>query len=265
VLNDSSLTNLDEEQTAALRRARAFLGAAEVALNDKPVRNDDGWAAYHAARRESIRLREPDDLALMDIDLGMEAEEKLGAWRRKAVDRYLEPTGAPPTGRQVSGDRIGPVARLTRVQRHLDEAVENEARTRRLQRTQLIVYLFVIAVVLALLIVIEFTDRGLLLRDAEESLDGWWAVDAFLYGTLGGAFSAAQRVAAAGADAQYPDKRWQIAANAFRAFVGGAAALVALAALRAGLLGDDAVTGPRVAVISFAAGFTERFISALTK
>ena len=147
-------------------------------------------------------------------------------------------------------------------QQHLDEAADNDNRKRLLQRRQLIIYLGSLVVALLAICILEFVGRGLIL--AEGSVDGWWLVAAVLYGTLGGAFSSAQRVAAAGPAARFPELRWAQLANTFRPLAGGAGALVAFAALEADALGDSlGSSGPRVALVCFVAGFSERFIPSL--
>ena len=107
-------------------------------------------------------------------------------------------------------------------QQHLDEAADNDNRKRLLQRRQLIIYLGSLVVALLAICILEFVGRGLIL--AEGSVDGWWLVAAVLYGTLGGAFSSAQRVAAAGPAARFPELRWAQLANTFRPLAGGARA-----------------------------------------
>ena len=148
------------------------------------------------------------------------------------------------------------------MQRHLDETAENNNRKRLLQRRQLVVYLAVLVAALLIICVLEFLGRGLVLADGP--VNGWWVVSAVLYGTLGGAFSSAQRVAAAGPGTRFPELRWAQLGNTFRPLAGGAGALIAFAALEADLLGGDAgQDGPRVALVSFVAGFSERFITSL--
>ena len=235
----------------AKRNALTSLRNARRALDRPWARNEQAWAWFHAARREEFRLRTAADLELLEIDLKQEAADKLeSSWRLDAVKDY-------PPG---NGDHL--VERLIRVQRHLDERAENDNRKRMLQRRQVVIYLAILAAVFVLICVLEFLDRGLLL--AEGAIDGWWVVGAALYGTLGGAFSSAQRVAGARRGVRYPELRWAQLANAFRPMAGGAAALIAFAALQADLLGGAAgESGPRVAIFSFIAGFSERFIPSL--
>jgi hypothetical protein len=233
------------------RNALISLRNARRALDQRWAHNEQAWAWFHAARREEIRLRTPADQKLLETDLQREAEEKLkSSWRLEAVSDY------------VSGDGDHLVERLIAVQRHLDDKAENDNRKRILQRRQVVIYLGILAAVLVLICILEFLDRGLLL--AEGAANGWWVVGAALYGTLGGAFSSAQRVAAAGPSGRYPELRWAELANAFRPMAGGAAALIAFAALQADLLGGAAAeSGARVAIFSFVAGFSERFIPSL--
>ncbi len=244
-----------EAETGKLAKRNALLSLrnARRALDRRWAHNEQAWAWFHAARREEYRLRTPADLELLEIDIKQEAAEKLkSSWRLEAVNNY-----GPGTGDQ---DHL--VERIIRVQRHLDERAENDNRNRMLQRRQVVIYLAVLAAVFVLICVLEFLDRGLLL--AEGSIDGWWVVGAALYGTLGGAFSSAQRVAAPRPGVRYPELRWAQLANAFRPLAGGAAALIAFAALQADLLGEAAgESGPRIAIFSFIAGFSERFIPSL--
>jgi hypothetical protein len=240
-----------EANRVAKRNALISLRNARRALDERWAHNEQAWAWFHAARREEFRLRTPADLKLLETDLEQEATAKLKlSWRLEAVDNY----------ESGEGDHL--VERLIAVQRHLDEKAENDNRKRVLQRRQVVIYLGILAAVLVLICILEFLDRGLLL--AEGAVDGWWVVGAALYGTLGGAFSSAQRVAAAGPGVRYPELRWAELANAFRPMAGGAAALIAFAALQADLLGGAvAESGPRVAIFSFVAGFSERFIPSL--
>jgi hypothetical protein len=240
-----------EANRLAKRNALISLRNARRALDRRWAHNEQAWAWFHAARREEFRLRTPADQKLLEIDLEQEAAEKLkSSWRLEAVTNY----------ESGNGDHL--VERLIAVQKHLDEKAENDNRKRVLQRRQVVIYLGILAAVLVLICVLEFLDRGLLL--AEGTVDGWWVVGAALYGTLGGAFSSAQRVAAAGPGVRYPELRWAELANAFRPMAGGAAALIAFAALQADLLGGAAAeSGPRVAIFSFVAGFSERFIPSL--
>jgi hypothetical protein len=240
-----------EANRLAKRNALISLRNARRALDQRWAHNEQAWAWFHAARREEFRLRTPADQKLLETDLEREATAKLkSSWRLEAVDNY-EPG---------DGDHL--VERLIAVQRHLDEKAENDNRKRVLQRRQVVIYLGILATVLVLICILEFLDRGLLLADG--TVDGWWVVGAALYGTLGGAFSSAQRVAAAGPGVRYPELRWAELANAFRPMAGGAAALIAFAALQADLLGGAAAeSGPRVAIFSFVAGFSERFIPSL--
>jgi hypothetical protein len=240
-----------EANRLAKRNALISLRNARRALDQRWAHNEQAWAWFHAARREEFRLRTPADQKLLEIDLEREAAAKLkSSWRLEAVNNY------------ESGDADRLVERLIAVQRHLDEKAENDNRKRFLQRRQVVIYLGILAAVLVLICILEFLDRGLLL--AEGTVDGWWVVGAALYGTLGGAFSSAQRVAAAGPGVRYPELRWAELANAFRPMAGGAAALIAFAALQADLLGGAAAeSGPRVAIFSFVAGFSERFIPSL--
>jgi hypothetical protein len=235
----------------AKRNALISLRNAKRELDGHWAHNQEAWAWFHAARREEFRLRSPVNQELLEIDLNQEAAEKLkSSWRLRAIEGY----------RNGEGDHL--VERLIRVQSHLDEAAENENRKRMLQRRQVVIYLAVLATVFVLICVLEFLGRGLLLADGD--IDGWWVVGAGLYGTLGGAFSSAQRVASARAGVRYPEFRWAQLANAFRPLAGGAAALIAFAALQADLLGSAAAeSGPRIAIFSFAAGFSERFIPSL--
>ncbi|MGH9290328.1 MAG: hypothetical protein ACRD0V_18875 [Acidimicrobiales bacterium] len=240
-----------EANRLAKRNALISLRNAKRELDRHWAHNEEAWAWFHAARREEFRLRTPVDQELLAIDLNQEAAEKLkSSWRLKAVEEY----------RNGKDDRL--VERIIRVQRHLDETAENENRKRMSQRRQVFIYLAVLATVFVLICILEFLGRGLLLADGE--MDGWWVVSAALYGTLGGAFSSAQRVASARAGVRYPELRWAQLANAFRPLAGGAAALIAFAALQANLLGEAAAqSGPRVAMFSFIAGFSERFIPSL--
>ncbi len=240
-----------EANRLAKRNALISLRNARRALDQRWAHNEQAWAWFHAARREEFRLRTPADQKLLEIDLEREATAKLkSSWRLEAVNNY----------ESGDGDRL--VERLIAVQRHLDEKAENDNRKRVLQRRQVVIYLGILAAVLVLICILEFLDRGLLLADG--TVDGWWVVGAALYGTLGGAFSSAQRVAAAGPGVRYPELRWAELANAFRPMAGGAAALIAFAALQADLLGGAAAeSGPRVAIFSFVAGFSERFIPSL--
>lgn len=245
--------DLDADEEAALNQANKFLmKARENAAVGGEDPNEDGWAYYHAARREGMRLRSGDEVALLEIDLAKEADEKLESWRRKAVDAY-----------PMSMD-IGTMNRLVRVQQHLDEAAENDNRKRRLRSRQLRGYGVLLVLVFASLLALEFVGRGLVIGD-QTTVDGWWAVAVALYGTAGGAFSAARRVASAGPKGRYPEHLWDRLTNLFRAVSGGVAALIAFAALEAGLLGEGAVTGPRVVVIAFVAGFSERFFPSLVR
>jgi hypothetical protein len=240
-----------EANRLAKRNALISLRNAKRELDRHWAHNEEAWAWFHAARREEFRLRTPVDQELLAIDLNQEAAEKLkSSWRLKAVEEYR------------NGEEGRLVERIIRVQRHLDETAENENRKRMLQRRQVVIYLAVLATVFVLICILEFLGRGLLLADGE--MDGWWVVSAALYGTLGGAFSCAQRVASAGPGVRYPELRWAQLANAFRPLAGGAAALIAFAALQANLLGEAAAqSGPRVAMFSFIAGFSERFIPSL--
>ncbi len=235
----------------AVRNARKFLDQADCELKRHVglAGNEEAWAWFHAARREELRVLSPEDLALLEIDLKQEILKKLGSWRREAVDAYECQSGPQ-------------LERVVRIQKHLDETGENDNRKRLLQRRQVIIYLALLFAVLVAICALEFLGRGLILTDSD--IDGWWVVSALLYGILGGAFSAAQRVAAARPDMRYPELRWAQLANTFRPFAGGAGALVAFAALEADLLGAAAGhSGPRVAMISFVAGFSERFIPSL--
>jgi hypothetical protein len=235
----------------AKRNALVSLRNARRALDRRWAHNEQAWAWFHAARREEFRLRTHADLEMLQVDLEKEATEKLqSSWRLEAVKSY------GPT----DGDHLA--ERLIQVQRHLDEKAENDNRNRMLQRRQVVIYLAVLAAALVLICILEFLDRGLLL--AEDDIDGWWVVSAALYGTLGGAFSSAQRVAAPRRGVRYPELRWAQLANALRPLAGGAAALIAFAALQADVLGGTAAeSGPRVAIFSFIAGFSERFIPSL--
>jgi hypothetical protein len=238
-----------DDQSEASRIARAYLNCAIGELNRRWAHNEEAWAWFHAAKREELRLRSAEDLRLLEIDLTSEVNEKLqSSWRRNAVERY-----------GLAADRLN---RVTRIQKHIDETAENNNRKRLLQRRQLIIYLAFLTFVLLVISLLEFLGRGLIL--AGSSVDGWWVVSAVLYGTLGGAFSAAQRVAAAGPTARYPELRWAQLANTFRPLAGGAGALIAFAALQANVIGSGAGdSGPRVALVSFVAGFSERFIPSL--
>jgi hypothetical protein len=181
----------------------------------------------------------------------MEAIEKLGSWRKEAVRRY-----------DSRAELL--LERVVRIQRHLDENFENDNRKRMLQRRQVVIYLAMLVTVLLLICLLEFLGRGLVL--AGSTIDGWWVIAAALYGTLGGAFSSAQRVAAAGPAARYPGLRWAQIANIFRPLAGGAGALIAFAAIEAEIFSTtNGHSGPRVAVISFLAGFSERFIPSLAQ
>jgi hypothetical protein len=240
-----------EADRRAKRNALISLRNAKRELDRRWAHNEEAWAWFHAARREEIRLRTAADQELLEIDLDQEAAEKLkSSWRLKAVEGY------------GNGDQDQLVERLIRVQRHLDETAENNNRKRMLQRRQVVIYLAVLATTFVLICVLEFLGRGLLLADG--AIDGWWVVGAALYGTLGGAFSSAQRVATPRPGVRYPELRWAQLANTFRPLAGGAAALIAFAALQADLLGGAAgESGPRVAIFSFIAGFSERFIPSL--
>jgi hypothetical protein len=241
----------DEAGRLAKRNALMSLRHARRELDRRWAHNEEAWAWFHAARREQFRLRTTADQELLEIDVKQEADAKLKAsWRLKAVEGY----------RTGDGDHL--IERIIQVQRHLDETAENDNRKRMLQRRQVVIYLAVLATVFVVICVLEFLGRGLLL--AEGAVDGWWVVGAALYGTLGGAFSSAQRVAAARPGVRYPELRWAQLANTFRPMAGGAAALIAFAALQADLLGGAAgESGPRVAIFSFVAGFSERFIPSL--
>jgi hypothetical protein len=240
---------LHRSNPADIDVALEFLELAESELHRPRADNENGWAWLHAARREELRVLPPADLALLAIDMRQEAKAKLGDWRRKAFDKY--DWGSEPL-----------IDRVVRLQKHLDETTANDNRKRRLQRRQLLIYLGFLVGVLLVICLLEFLGRGLILTDSP--VDGWWVVSSVLYGSLGGAFSSAQRVAAAGPASRYPGLRWAQLANTFRPMAGGAGALVAFAALQADLLGATVgPSGSRLAVISFVAGFSERFIPSL--
>ena len=239
-----------DDQRRALARARDFVTRARFELDRPSARNQEAWTWFHAARRERLALLTPRALELIATDQRSEIDRKLsGSWRQKALENYAD---------------ADLVDRVTATQAHLDEAADNEHRKSIGRRNQVIGYLVVLAVTLVVLCIIEVTAGGLALAD-ETSADGWWLVCAVLYGILGGSFSAAQRVASAPPAASVPEQRWQYPATAVRPFAGGAAALVAFAAAEAGVLGDDlASSGPRIALVAFTAGFSERFIKSLT-
>jgi hypothetical protein len=243
----------DDAGRAAKSAALRFLKCSKRDLDQHWAGNEQAWAWFHAARREELRLRSRDDLALVEIDLNAEALQKLRSWRRKSVE------GNP--GEESVTDQASRIEQIIRVQTHLDHTFENDNRKRLLQRGQMIIYLAVLVSALLLICLVEFLTRGLLLAD--DDVNGWWVVSAALYGILGGAFSSAQRVARAGPSARFPELRWAQLANGLRPFAGGAGALIAFAALQTGVLGDAGQSGPRVALFSFVAGFSERFIPSL--
>jgi hypothetical protein len=251
-LEFASRRDLSPGQEAARDRASQCLARAREVAVERNGRSESGWTLFHRARREEMRLRSDEEVAFLEVDLSKEAEEKLESWRKKAVDAY------PPS----SG--IATVDRLVRVQQHLDEAAENDNRKRHLRSRQLQGYGILLGVVFGSLVLLEFIGRGLVAGN-QASVDGWWAVAVALYGTAGGAFSAARRVASAGPKGRYPEHLWDRLTNVFRAVTGGVAALIAFAALEEGLLGEGAVTGPRVAVVAFVAGFSERFFPSLVR
>lgn len=265
-----------DDQEGASERAKSFLDIARNALQAKPVRNEEAWAAFHAARREEIRLLAAKDLALLAVSLSKETHEKLTSWRKEAIEAYGGDALAACRALQKRWRlwrRRGREDRwrrdcaecLVRIQQHLDEQAENDNRKRRLQQGQFITYVVVLVAVLVCLLVLQLFGRGVLVLDHQAPADAWWVVNAVLFGTLGGAFSAAQRVASTGPKGRYPVHRWQRVGTAFHAAAGGAAALVGFAAVHVGLLGPDALSGPRVAFVSFLAGFSERFIPSLAK
>jgi hypothetical protein len=239
----------DRMRQTACRDADDYLARARDALKAPVADNETAWTWFHAARREELRLVPDSDLRLLEIDQREEINAKLRSWRKTAVNAY-------PTSEWR-------VRRVVSTQKHLDETAENDNRKRLLQRRQLIIYLGSLVVALLAICVLEFVGRGLILAE-EGYVDGWWLVAAVLYGTLGGSFSSAQRVAAAGPAARFPELRWAQLANTFRPLAGGAGALVAFAALEADALGASAgSSGPRVALVCFVAGFSERFIPSL--
>jgi hypothetical protein len=188
----------------AKRNALVSLRNARRELDRRWARNEEAWAWFHAARREEFRLRTRTDQEMLEINLNQEADEKLkSSWRLRAVEGY----------RNSNDDHL--IERIIAVQRHLDETAENGNRKRMLQRRQVVIYLAVLATVFVLICVLEFLGRGLLLADG--AVDGWWVVGAALYGTLGGAFSSAQRVAAARPGVRYPELRWRTRSGPWRA------------------------------------------------
>jgi hypothetical protein len=241
-----------QPELAATTQARTFLDRASQALEHPWHGNEDGWAWYGAARRASFALLAPEALCLQEADLRHEAKVKTTDWRLDAI-------GACPTG-----DAAKRLARVRMIQQHLDRSFENDNRKRRLRRGQFVVYLGVLVVALGFTVALEFADKGLVLAAASEEPNGWWVVAVVLYGTLGGAFSAGQRVAARPSRGRYPELRWEQLTNAIRPLAGGTGALIAFAALQAGVLGDAGTFGPRVALVAFTAGFSERFIPSLT-
>jgi hypothetical protein len=187
-------------------------------------------------------------------DLDLEAEEKLRSWRRRAAALHSKAFDG-------ASDRPYRIGRLQSIQMHLDSHAENTVRKRR-ARGQLLGWLLGLAGAVAFgVIVLEMLDHGLLLADGDPSRS--WVLSAALYGLAGGAVSAATRVATSQADASYPEQLQARLAHIAQAAVGAIAGLIAFAGLEIGLFGANAVSGPRVAVIAFAAGFTERILSGL--
>ena len=189
------------------------------------------------------------DLRLLEIDQHEEINTKLSSWRKAAV------TGYPA--------RESRVWRVVSTQKHLDETADNDNRKRLLQRRQLVIYLGSLVAALLAICILEFVGRGLIL--AEGSVDGWWLVAAVLYGTLGGAFSSAQRVAAAGPAARFPELRWAQFAEYLPTARGRCAARWLPLPLSKPMLSATPLgsSGPRVALVCFVAGFSERFIPSL--
>ncbi len=244
----------DEEahrREAIRAEAEALLDRAERELAAPVAHNQEAWTTFHAARRKQIRLLSAPDLARLECDQRNEADEKLGsAWRKRSIGCY--------DAAALSGADLA-----VAIQQHLDETADNQNRKRVLRRRQLFVYLAQLVLVLLVVCVLEFRDRGLIFPDGVDP-NGWWLFAAVLYGILGGAFSSAQRVASSSSSGRYPEHLWDQLAGTFRPVAGGAAALIAFAAVQSGVLGQGIeLDGDRIALVAFTAGFSERFISSL--
>lgn len=218
---------------------------------------DQAWRLFHAARRLELLGLEGEALTAAAVGIREEAE-KLGSWRRRAVESLLKSKeGKEPT-----------VARVFRAAVLRDEHYDNESYKDALRRGHAVrMALVLVAIVIAILLL---AWRGIL------PSDGWTIgpggeIDLFkalvsvvVLGLLGATVSAVVAAPDPRASTRIPETASTVRVTVLRLFMGPAAAiliyLVANSKLSKTIFRFDAADPFTMLVIAFVAGFSERLV-----
>jgi 8-oxo-dGTP pyrophosphatase MutT (NUDIX family) len=226
--------------------AYKLLEKAEQALAEGDV--ELGWQCFNTAQRmELFGLDRPALQARAQAVL-REAADKLGSWRRQAIEDLLGQSGQPKPDLDA-----GAVARASQL---LHEHYSNVYRKLAIIRQQL-----GILAVVGLLAAITWAALGLpLAGNPTPAGDSRLVVSAMLFGIMGASVSGIFSLAKGSDAARTPDQLVSFWITLARLAVGAMAALVAYAFLASGLLQIGSPAPGLMLAVAFAAGFSERLV-----
>jgi len=253
-------TILKNEQRQFLNKASELLVEARLYANSNEL--DIAWKCFHEAQRQEILALNSE--ALKDVAIIIRNEsEKLGQWRRSAIEELLGKNGQP-LAKDLNHETVYRAAQIR------DEHYNNNAYKDRLFKNYLITIL-VCLVASSFLVFAYLSDLYYCFFPAfRTTLFG-----VFIFGIFGGAFSALLKIPSERGPSRIPEQVYAIRLSLTRVLIGGASALFIYVFIQTALVTEltnvNAVNEDNflIYVISFAAGFSERLVlkavSAVTK
>lgn len=245
---------VSEDETAWIDVAAGLLPEVERALEDEHM--DGGWKILLEAARMEIPALGRGELNARAEALRYEAEEKLGSWRKNAVVNLLRPFEEDDGDLEKRRDRL---ALATWIR---DEDSQNHTYKIGLLRRQLtILGTIILAVVLEIWWLVRSQALPLgetITRDPKITSSAEILSLVILFGTLGGASSAAISTARMRTKARIPEQlvHWRV--TVIRPLLGAAAAILAYVLfLSSGAFQANVGT---LLLFAFAAGFSERLV-----
>jgi len=247
---------IDQESPCWVEAACKLLSDVEQSLSQWNI--DEGWKSFHAAQRMEIFGLTNKELKVKAALLRQEAE-KLGSWRKKATVDLLGSIDCPKDG--ITHEQVYQ-ASLVR-----DEHYGNQAYKDGLLRTHIVTLIWILIAVAAGLVLILLIKRNVISLSLNTQVREWLMfAEVALFGILGGAFSAALKAPASSQSARIPELVHTIRLTLLRVFIGAVSAVVIYVFARSQFgIGDikldfSKMTPYTYYIVSFAAGFSERFV-----
>lgn len=246
----------NQEDPCWVVAARKLLNDVEHSLAKGNI--DEGWKSFHAAQRMEIFGLEKEEIKIK-ADLLRQETDKLGSWRKKATDDLLGPICFPKDN--IHREQVYQAA-LVR-----DEHYNNQAYKDGMLRTHIITLMWILIAAAIGLVLILFIKTGVFPPSLNTHIREWLMfANVALFGVLGGAFSAALKVPTPSQSARIPELVHTIRLTLLRVFIGAVSAVVIYIFAKAQFgIGDikldfSKMTPYAYYAVSFAAGFSERFV-----